>query len=172
MTKGEGEWQHLKPAILGAIMEHFMSGERLLEGESSQQEQSDDEEFFDDKDARHGRDHQGIARDAAFALPSPGDGGDITFRGFQGWHRLPDHEGLLLGLPLVHGHAEAWHPEPASPLPAGRAGSPVGLTACCLRGRLGGGPAIQARFMHRTPIMSREPEGMNPGRRKAVDRKQ
>ncbi len=26
VTKGEGEWQHLKPMILGAIMEHFMSG--------------------------------------------------------------------------------------------------------------------------------------------------
>ena len=26
VTKGESEWQHLKPAILGAIMEHFMSG--------------------------------------------------------------------------------------------------------------------------------------------------
>ena len=27
VTKGDGEWQHLKPAILGAIMEHFMSGD-------------------------------------------------------------------------------------------------------------------------------------------------
>jgi Fe-S cluster biogenesis protein NfuA len=26
VTKGEEEWQHLKPMILGAIMEHFMSG--------------------------------------------------------------------------------------------------------------------------------------------------
>ena len=25
---GRAEWQHLKPAILGAIMEHFMSGRR------------------------------------------------------------------------------------------------------------------------------------------------
>ena len=27
VTKGDGEWQHLKPAVLGAIMEHFLSGE-------------------------------------------------------------------------------------------------------------------------------------------------
>ena len=26
VTKDAGEWQHLKPAILGAIMEHFVSG--------------------------------------------------------------------------------------------------------------------------------------------------
>ena len=26
VTKTDGEWQHLKPAILGAIMEHFLSG--------------------------------------------------------------------------------------------------------------------------------------------------
>src|ERR671912_1386349 len=32
VTKREGEWQHLKPAILGTIMEHFMSGAPLLAG--------------------------------------------------------------------------------------------------------------------------------------------
>src|SRR5436305_13925539 len=26
VTKSNGEWQQLKPAVLGAIMEHFMSG--------------------------------------------------------------------------------------------------------------------------------------------------
>jgi metal-sulfur cluster biosynthetic enzyme len=30
VTKAEGDWQHLKPAILGAIMEHFMSGATIL----------------------------------------------------------------------------------------------------------------------------------------------
>ena len=30
VTKAEGEWQQLKPAILGAIMEHYMSGAPLL----------------------------------------------------------------------------------------------------------------------------------------------
>src|ERR687890_2800117 len=30
VTKSDGEWQHLKPAILGAIMEHFMSGAPIL----------------------------------------------------------------------------------------------------------------------------------------------
>src|SRR5690349_273118 len=30
VTKSDGEWQQLKPAILGTIMEHFMSGAPLL----------------------------------------------------------------------------------------------------------------------------------------------
>ena len=30
VTKSDGEWQQLKPAILGAIMEHYMSGAPLL----------------------------------------------------------------------------------------------------------------------------------------------
>lgn len=30
VTKGDGEWQHLKPALLGVIMEHFMSGTPLI----------------------------------------------------------------------------------------------------------------------------------------------
>jgi metal-sulfur cluster biosynthetic enzyme len=30
VTKSAGDWQHLKPAILGAIMEHFMSGAPVL----------------------------------------------------------------------------------------------------------------------------------------------
>jgi metal-sulfur cluster biosynthetic enzyme len=30
ITKKSGEWQHLKPALLGVIMEHFMSGAPIL----------------------------------------------------------------------------------------------------------------------------------------------
>src|SRR5262245_55978293 len=46
VSKADGEWPQLKPAILGAIMEHFMSGEPLLtatDGETG----SDDDEFFE-----------------------------------------------------------------------------------------------------------------------------
>ena len=31
VTKGEAEWQHLKPAILGAIMEHYLSGAPIVD---------------------------------------------------------------------------------------------------------------------------------------------
>src|SRR4030042_780789 len=34
VTKGDGEWQHLKPAILGAIMEHYLSGDSVAAGET------------------------------------------------------------------------------------------------------------------------------------------
>src|SRR5260370_37550494 len=37
VTKADGEWPQLKPAILGVIMEHFMSGAPVMaEGESGE----------------------------------------------------------------------------------------------------------------------------------------
>ena len=50
VTKTDGEWQQLKPAILGAIMEHYMSGTPLLSGDASLSDTATDE-FFDAKDA-------------------------------------------------------------------------------------------------------------------------
>ena len=50
VTKGDGEWQHLKPAILGAIMEHYLSGEAVTEGEESGSETSPESEFFASED--------------------------------------------------------------------------------------------------------------------------
>ena len=49
VTKGDADWQHIKPAILGAIMEHFMSGAPTLK----QEEKSGGPvgEDFDDADA-------------------------------------------------------------------------------------------------------------------------
>src|SRR2546425_7212193 len=48
VTKSSGEWQQLKPAILGAIMEHFMSGTPLVGGADVAPAS---EEFFEAKDA-------------------------------------------------------------------------------------------------------------------------
>lgn len=80
VTKADGEWQHLKPAILGALMEHFMSGAALIEGGNARA--TSDEEFFEEADAE--------AVDAIKELLETrvrpavaGDGGDITFRGFR-----------------------------------------------------------------------------------------
>src|SRR3981189_1171721 len=49
VTKDDGDWQHLKPAILGAIMEHYMSGAPLMaDGSAGGDEATDaEEEFFD-----------------------------------------------------------------------------------------------------------------------------
>src|SRR5215475_10811092 len=35
VTKGDGEWQHLKPAILGAIMEHYLSGASVVDSDDA-----------------------------------------------------------------------------------------------------------------------------------------
>lgn len=84
VTKGEGEWPHLKPAILGAIMEHFLSGAPLIaEGHDHEAYGYDDgEEFFDDADI----DTVEIIKDLIETRVRPavaGDGGDITFRGYR-----------------------------------------------------------------------------------------
>src|SRR5476649_2050773 len=50
VTKTDGDWQQIKPAILGAIMEHLISGAPLLAGEANTDEAAADE-FFDAKDA-------------------------------------------------------------------------------------------------------------------------
>ena len=50
VTKNDGEWQQIKPAILGAIMEHYMSGAALVASDAQPAAAADDE-FFDAKDA-------------------------------------------------------------------------------------------------------------------------
>jgi hypothetical protein len=48
VTKTEGEWQQLKPALLGAILEHFLSGARVVDHGAAA---AATDEFFDPKDA-------------------------------------------------------------------------------------------------------------------------
>src|SRR5574339_799498 len=50
VTKADGEWQQLKPAILGAIMEHFMSGTPIVRGEDAVAPAAAGE-FFEAKDS-------------------------------------------------------------------------------------------------------------------------
>jgi Fe-S cluster biogenesis protein NfuA len=79
VTKTDGEWQQIKPAILGAIMEHYMSGAPLL---ASGLEQAGDDEFFDAGDA----DTVATIKDLIETRVRPavaGDGGDITFKGYK-----------------------------------------------------------------------------------------
>ena len=79
VTKTDGEWQQIKPAILGAIMEHYMSGAPLL---AAGGEKAADEEFFDAKDA----DTVATIKDLIETRVRPavaGDGGDITFKGYK-----------------------------------------------------------------------------------------
>ncbi len=80
VTKRDGEWQHLKPAILGAIMEHYVSGLPLLENPGAAQ--GDDEEFFDPKDAATVEAIKELL-DTRVRPAVASDGGDIAFRGFK-----------------------------------------------------------------------------------------
>ncbi len=61
VTKADGEWQHVKPAILGAIMEHFMSGAPILAAGAGA---AAADEILRDEGRRHRRHHQGADRDA------------------------------------------------------------------------------------------------------------
>src|SRR5436853_416272 len=52
VSKSAGEWQQLKPAILGAIMEHFMSGAPITQAEGpGEAAPVGGGEFFDPADA-------------------------------------------------------------------------------------------------------------------------
>jgi Fe-S cluster biogenesis protein NfuA len=79
VTKTDGDWQQLKPAILGAIMEHFMSGGPIVLGDGAA-EGSD--EFFDDKDAETVATIKELIETRVRPAVA-NDGGDITFRGFK-----------------------------------------------------------------------------------------
>ena len=65
VTKDDSDWQHLKPAILGAIMEHYMSGAPLLADGSAGKRRGRrrGRRVLQRSRRRDGRDHQGSDRD-------------------------------------------------------------------------------------------------------------
>ena len=80
VTKSDAaEWEHMKPAILGAIMEHFQSGAPVMEGEANasgghaEHEGEDGEIVGQIKTLLDTRVRPAVAQ----------DGGDITFHGFD-----------------------------------------------------------------------------------------
>src|ERR1700747_1130628 len=109
VTKDDSDWQHLKPAILGAIMEHYMSGAPLLADGSAGSDEAADEagEFFDEADAET----VATIKDLIETRVRPAvanDGGDITFRGFQYGIGFRNMKGACSGCPsstatLQHG---------------------------------------------------------------------
>ena len=84
VTKADGEWQHLKPAILGAIMEHYMSGAPLLaDGAAANDDEADEaDEFFNPDDAETVAQIKDLIETRVRPAVA-NDGGDITFRGFK-----------------------------------------------------------------------------------------
>jgi len=105
VTKTGGDWQQMKPAILGVIMEHYMSGTPLLADNVQPAAAAD--EFFDAKDAET----VATIKDLIETRVRPavaGDGGDITFRGYKEGIVYLNMQGACSGCPsstatLKHG---------------------------------------------------------------------
>ena len=80
ITKDDTDWQHLKPAILGVIMEHYLSGAPVIgEGASTA---GGDAEDFDEADVEI----VDTIKDLLDTRVRPAvaqDGGDITFHGYR-----------------------------------------------------------------------------------------
>lgn len=81
ITKDESDWQHLKPAILGAVMEHFISGAPVLTA-AHDTSAEDEEEFFEEADTAT-VDMIKELLDTRVRPAVAQDGGDITFKGYQ-----------------------------------------------------------------------------------------
>jgi Fe-S cluster biogenesis protein NfuA len=97
VTKAGGEWQQLKPAILGAIMEHFMSGAPLVRGADAAP-LAEREEFFEEKDAETVSTIKELIETRVRPAVA-NDGGDITFRGFKDGVVYLDMKGACSGCP-------------------------------------------------------------------------
>ena len=75
----EADWQVLKPAVLGTIMEHFTSGAPLLaDGEGDEE----GEEFYGDDDVEIVETIKDLLETRVRPAVA-GDGGDIRFRGYR-----------------------------------------------------------------------------------------
>ncbi len=96
VTKAGGEWQQLKPMILGAIMEHFMSGAPLIAAGNT--EQNDGDEFFDAADAATVATIKELIETRVRPAVA-NDGGDITFRGFKEGVVYLNMKGACAGCP-------------------------------------------------------------------------
>jgi Fe-S cluster biogenesis protein NfuA len=97
VTKSSGDWQYLKPAILGVIMEHFTSGAPILASGAGGAEAPHDEFFAPEhaeivakvKDLLETRVRPAVAA----------DGGDIVFRGFKDGVVFLNMKGACSGCP-------------------------------------------------------------------------
>ena len=93
VTKSEGEWQHLRPAVLGVVTEFFLSGAPALSGVETK-----GEEFFDAGD----QEIVDTIKDLIETRVRPavaGDGGDIIFKGFDAGTVFLQLRGSCAGCP-------------------------------------------------------------------------
>lgn len=95
VTKDQSEWQHLKPMILGAIMEHYLSGAPALKSDGANDRAGgnyapeDEATVATIKELLETRVRPAVAQ----------DGGDITFAGFRDGIVLLHMRGACAGCP-------------------------------------------------------------------------
>ncbi len=104
VTKADGEWQHLKPVILGVIMEHYLSGAPILAAQTSDAPGAED---FAEADGEIVQTIKELL-DSRVRPAVAQDGGDITFQGYRDGVVFLNMKGSCSGCPsstatLKHG---------------------------------------------------------------------
>ncbi|MDR3475358.1 MAG: NifU family protein [Devosia sp.] len=97
VTKDTAEWGHIKPSILGVIMEHFLSGRPVID-DGEHEPQAGGEEFFDAADSETVE----VIKELIATRVRPAvamDGGDITFKGFRDGQVYLNMRGACSGCP-------------------------------------------------------------------------
>jgi Fe-S cluster biogenesis protein NfuA len=104
VTKSGGEWQQLKPAVLGLIMDHYLSGTPVLLSESKE---TSKDEFYAEEDEEIVSTIKELLETRVRPAVAQ-DGGDITFQGFKEGIVFLNMKGSCSGCPsstatLKHG---------------------------------------------------------------------
>lgn len=94
VTSRDEDWAHLKPAVLGVIMEHFMSGAPIL----TTTETTAGAEDFDPADAETVSSIKELL-DTRVRPAVAADGGDITFRAYKDGVVYLNMRGACAGCP-------------------------------------------------------------------------
>jgi len=99
VTKDDTNWAHIKPAILGVIMDHFLSGKPVI-GETGTEaaETFDGAEFFETEDSETVE----VIKELLATRVRPAvamDGGDIIFRGYKEGTVFLHMQGACSGCP-------------------------------------------------------------------------
>lgn len=114
VTKEDGpDWQHLKPAVLGTIMEHFMSGQPVMAPTGEAPAPAGDSEFYSDADEEIVTTIKELLETRVRPAVAQ-DGGDITFRGYEKGTVFLHMKGACAGCPsstatLKHGIQNLLH---------------------------------------------------------------
>jgi Fe-S cluster biogenesis protein NfuA len=113
VSKDGADWAHLKPAILGAIMEHYMSGAPIMGSAHDQDDIDAQGEFFEPGDETLVATIKELLETRVRPAVAQ-DGGDITFKGYRDGTVFLNMKGSCAGCPsstatLKHGVQNLLH---------------------------------------------------------------